>query len=375
MNHNQKKNSKKRSFLIICLIFSSLCYSKNKQSISQQILVNDYHAIFWARYIEHKNPKLSFEMFKNLITKNQYSYKWFIDLLHKMNQFQLIRQITPLIKSTYPELLKKDPEAGFQIAHALVRPQITQQIVLPISYNPEAMDILVDLNNRFPEDYKISTLTSMLYDLNQEPQNALAVSEKYLNTSPNRASNFIEYFKNAARYLKLGKTDRAIENVKKSLDLQPRFINGWLFLASIKEQAEKIEEALEHCLTALEIIDEEGRQDIKPKVTQYLLRLFFKKKQLQYKIDNFVIKKECFTQAMHLLNQKKYKQSLEHIEKCLSEKLDTKKHDPQDLFTIKIVHHTKQDSQFKQWLLKKTETYVLLKESNSQRTCKDKNLV
>jgi len=290
------------SFFYISTTFCKQATISKSLTNKEATIKNAYHGNFWGVFMQNKQPQKALNIFNSILQENKYVYKWLINFLYQKGQYQQIQKYIPLIKARCPELLTNDPDTGFRVAYSLVVPTAQKKAIFltPLAYNPKAMDILVPLNNKFPTHRKIASLISTLYDINNDPQNALAVSEKYLNSSATKPVDFIEYFKNAARYVKLEKLQKSLEAVKKSIDLQPKFINSWLFSAAIKAKLMMLDEAIKDCIAALKIVGPNQ------KVIQFLLTLFFKKKSRQQ-----------FTTALQLFKGKKYKQALEYMETCL----------------------------------------------------------
>jgi len=240
--------------------------------------------------------------------------------------------LMPLLKTAFPESLKEIADMGFMIAYALARNNLlVNNMFMPIIYNPKAMDILIPLNNKFPTHQKIATLTATLYDLNKETKNALAVSEKYLNASVSKPTDFLEFFKNSARYLRLGEKNKALINVKKCIDIQPRFVNAWIFSASLKDQMGKTEEAMNDCKKALDIAGPNKA------LALLLIKLFFKFKKVQHRLNEFVMNKKCFEKALRLFNTRQNNKALQYINKCLSEKLKNNTRTNKNALKVKVI--------------------------------------
>ena len=320
------------------------------EELKVKIFKNPIHTHLWSIYSQKKSPQQSFEMLTKLIKKNRYAYKWLIDLLYKTGNLYRIEQLIPAIQKSFPDLLKNDPGTGFKIAHAIIKKVMlaTKQIPKPI-YN-QAMDILIPLNKKFPDHQKIATLTATLYDLNNDPRNAINVAKKYLNVSAELPTNFVEYFKNAGRYLKLiaGQKDKkiidkklrkALDNLQKSIDLQPQFPNSWILSAVIKEKLNMIDSAIKDCKKALELTGPNK------KVVQILLTLFFKQKKLHNKQNMFKIDAACFNQALTLIKEKKYDAALELLNKCTAK--PPKEDGKTKVLKIHVISNEKQETDIK----------------------------
>ncbi|MFC1842707.1 tetratricopeptide repeat protein [Candidatus Dependentiae bacterium] len=340
MNKVKQLNKRKKASVTLCIIIFFLQAHTTNSTNSTEKLVdekkfkNDYHKEMWAVYQQKKDPQKAFELFTDLVKKNKYAYKWLINFLHRTGNNQKIASMIPLIKSAFPELIKDDPDIGFMIAYALVRKKtMIKGKCMPLVYNNTAMDILIPLHRKFPSNQKVAALTSTLYDLNNDPQNALAISQKYLNIAASRPTDFIEHFKNAARYSKLKNKTKALESAKKCLELQPKFLNGWVLLATLHDQQENTQKAIDACKKALEI---SGPNRI---IEFMLIRLFFKLKKAQHRVGEFVMNKKCFEEAIKLMREKKHDKALDYIDKCLSEKLKQNNVPKKDLLKIKVLNN------------------------------------
>jgi len=319
---------------LTCTLSTKATTQSQNQTQHNQRLKNPFHENMWSVYIQKKQPKLAFSIFANLVKKTKYAYKWLINFLHKTGNNKKLASMIPLIKAAFPDLLKNDPDTGFMVAYAIVRKNvIVNKMLMPIVYDNAAMDILLPLNKKFPSNQKVSGLLSTLYDLNNDPQNALAISEKYLNISVTKPTDFLEYFKNAARYLKLKNKNKALHAVKKCLDLQPKFLQGWILLATLHDQQGNTQEAINSCLRALELSGPN-------KAIEYMvIRLFFKLKKAQHRVSEFVMNKACFEKAVQFLRKKEHKKALEYIDKCLSEKTLNKQPAQKDMLKIKVLNN------------------------------------
>lgn len=278
---------------------------------------NTFHENMWGVYIQKKQPLKSFQIFANLTKTNKYAYKWLINFLYKTGNNQKIAAIMPLIQSTFPQIIEDDPDIGFMIAHAISSSYITPGLInngQQLKYNQSAMDILITLNRKFPNHQQVASLTATLYDLNNDPQNALSVSEKYLNIATLKPTDFLEYFKNASRHLKLGNKKSALKNAKKCLELQPKFNNGWVLLSTIYDQLDKTQDAINSCKKALELTGPNSA------IEYMIIRLFFKLKGAQHLVNEFVMNKQCFEKSIELLRKKEYDKALDLMDKCLSQK-------------------------------------------------------
>lgn len=319
----KRVNRKTRLFVIFLLLCTSqsnkLMPEANPEQDSGKIFKNQYHENMWGVYIQKKDPLKAFNIFANLTKSNKYAYKWLISFLYKTGNNQKLASITPLIKSAFPQLLTDDPDAGFMVAYALtcnnVNPVLENCNNTPITYNKAAAEIIVPLNRKFPANQQVAALASTLYDLINDPRNAIETSEKYLNLNSPKPTDFIEYFKNASRYMKLEKPDIAIKNAKKSIELQPKFPNSWILLATIYDQMDKTTEAIDCCKKAL---DASGPN----KIIEYMIvRLFFKQKKAQHLVTEFVMDKKCFENAIELIGKRKYDTAFTLMDKCLAEKM------------------------------------------------------
>jgi len=317
--------------LLLSVIFSKKLYTLNKAKnfllnfkntpkrqldIPKKLFKNPFHENLWAGFIQNKNPQKALQILGKLIKTNKYAYKHLIVLLHKTRQNRKIVEMIPILKTAFPEAFQNIPDVGFMVAYALVRNNIMlNNMMMPIVYNPKAMDILIPLNNKFPDHQKIATLTATLYDLNKEIKSALAVSEKYLNSSATKVTDFLEYFKNSTRRLKIGEQKKALISIEKCLEIQPRFVNAWIFAASLKDKMGKTEEAMNDCKKALDLAGPNKA------LALLLIKLFFKFKKVQHRLNEFVMNKQCFNKALQLFNTKQNNKALEYINKCLSTKL------------------------------------------------------
>jgi len=327
---------------ILLLLLSSMFLHFNTDSENQKgkRFKNTIHETIWSVYSQKKDPKKSFSTLLKLAKKNKYAYKWLISLLHKTGNFGKISQMIPLIKATFPDILQNDPDTGFMLAHALMRCKGTfqsslfackQKQPLQLAYDQGAMDIIQPLNKKFPTHQQVAALTAALYDLSNDPLNALVIAEKYLNSSATKPTDFIIYFKNTARYIKLGKKNKALASIKKCIELQPGFVPALILSANLNNEMNKIEEAISNCKAALETA---GPNKM---IIFMLIKLFFKLKKAQHKLSEFVLNKECMEKAMKLLEEKKYDKALNFIDTCLAKKTKPDEKTKKEQLKIKVI--------------------------------------
>lgn len=293
--------------------------TKKQENINEKNYKNPFHENMWGVFMQKKAPAQSFKIFADLTKTNKYAYKWLINFLYKTGNNQKLSSITPLIKSSFPQLLSTDPDAGFMVAYALSCINFPANLpagnmaenACPITYNQQAIDILLPLNQKFPTHQQVASLLSTLYDLNNDPRNALEISEKYLNSASSKPTDFLEYFKNASRYLKLEDKENALKSTKKCIELQPAFPNGYILLATIYDQMDNIQEAIDACKNALEVTGQNNA------IEYMIIRLFFKSKKAQNKANDFFINKKCFEKAIELIRKKEYEKAFDIMDKCL----------------------------------------------------------
>jgi len=328
----------KKTILLLLVSSSFLSLKIHSSNQKNKRFKNPIHETIWSVYSQKKDPKKSFLTLAKLAKKNKYAYKWLISLLHKTGNFQKISQMIPLIKSTFPDILQNDPDIGFMLAHSLMRRKtipgnrlLIRGQPLQITYDQGAMDIILPLNKKFPTHQQTAALTAALYDLSNDPLNALAVSEKYLNSSATKPTDFIVYFKNAARHIKLGKKTDALKSTKKCLGIQPGFVPAWILSANLHNEVDEVEAAINDCKAALDIAGPNKT------IVFMIIKLFFKLKKAQHKLSEFVLNKQCMEKAMILVGEKKYDEALNFIDTCLATKTKPEEKARKELLKIKVV--------------------------------------
>jgi len=243
-----------------------------------------------------------------------YSLKGYIVLQAQKNNFEAISQLIPKLD----QFLGQDPEIGLIFAVAEDH----------TGRSENAQKRLITLNDQLPTNQEIATQTVNVYLRRKEPENALIVIDKLLNNAPRRPYDFFFHFTKAQIFLGMNKKKEALASINTSLSLYPQratihderdvalFDKGHLMKALLEEQQGNINEAIKGYTTYLTVGGVTGTDQNKD-IEQHVLQLTIKQKMAHNNKNNLITMKPCIENALTLFNEKKFKDALDQINKCL----------------------------------------------------------
>jgi len=325
--------------------------NKKKPKKEKLVKAQDLHNYFMANYFQFGGKmKLSYEHYKNLIEQDApvYIYNGYIHLLNDTQNYQHVLQLIPKLEDLFPE------DASLQLIFA--------QVLEKTGKHEQSDEKFIKLNDKFKTNQEIAFSAANSFLRRKEPENAIHVIDKLLNTAPPRPNNFIFYFMksqiytqlssdaNASQSVKQENKTKALESVRKSLDLHPRFDKGLLLHALLNEQAGELDNAIKGYSKFLEVTGGSNRE-----VEQHLLQLIFKQKIQQRDINksnnSVTLNRQCFDKALSFFDQKQYERAIEQIDGCLKEKPND---DESKLLKIQILSAMQQPQkvaqQLKSWI-------------------------
>lgn len=276
------------------------------------------HRYLMANYQQFGgNREKAYEIYKNLTAHRapKDAYKGYIHLLNDVHAYPEI------IRAIQASDNKFKDNAEIQLIYARALQNTGKQ--------KEAAELLVNLNEKYKDNQEIAFEVAQQYLANKEPGNAIIVIDNYLNSSPTKPNNFIFHFLKAQIYMNMNDKHKAMQSVKKCLDMYPQFDKGWILYAMLQEQAGELAQAIKGYSTFLELSGEKNQQ-----LETHLLGLVFRQKMLEQQTTSITYDRPCIENALRMFKDKKYKEALEHIDKCLV--IDPKNYD-QRLLKIQIL--------------------------------------
>ena len=151
-----------------------------------------------------------------------------------------------------------------------------------------------------------------MYTEQKELSNALQIIDKLLNNVSSQSNFFIFHFMKAQLYVQLNQLDKALDSVKKSLDMHNAFDQGWLMRATIEEALGQVNNAIAGYTNFLKLTQQPNQQ-----VAQHLMQLSLKQKTLQSQVYSEEANQPSLEKATLLYHQKQYEQAFDMIEKYL----------------------------------------------------------
>ena len=293
------------------LFFGTTFFIHSSYSFTQP-KADKYHLYFWANYnqLEDRNDmakKCYDVLFKN--HKSPHIYPGYLLHLLQTDQNEAIINLIPIIE-------KNDKQ------------DLSTQLIFISAYEAlgnytKVMERLVSLTHQYPDNPQIIYQAAAVQATQNKFEEALKSIDTYLTSAPQSSKNFIFYFLKAQIFSRIGKTEEALINVNKSLELYPEFDQGWLLLGLINELAGNLTHALSHYQTCLKIVGSN------PMLERQIMQLQLKVQQPLYNnhTHNF------FTQALNAYNNKEYPKALQIINQSPAKE----SHIPSKLLKIELL--------------------------------------
>lgn len=326
-------NSLIKSFGTFCaasLIIGSYLFVHAKELQKENL-----HRYMWANYkLFQGDGKESFAWFQKALqnSPSEHVYKGYIHFLARTGNLEHILQLMPKVQETF----KNDPE--IQLIFAKVLEKNGQQ--------QKADELVIKLNQQFPNDQKIAFVAAQTYINRKELENALSVIDSFLNKSSRRTNNFIFHFLKSQIYVQMDDAPKALASLKTTLKLYPHFDKGWMLYGLLHEQMGILDNAIKGYTNFLQTSDQPSKQ-----IEQHLLNLIFKQKMIEQHNENLFLDKNCFEQALILFKQKSYAKALDKIDECIQ---DEPKNDDAKLLKVQIYssmhRYSRAAKQVSQWL-------------------------
>src|SRR5579871_5090575 len=258
---------------IIALLPLAASLSAAQPSIQEA--TDTLHTYLWANYKELEGNYAQAALWYDKLMASQPPYhvhKGHITFLSATGQVGKILSLMPSLETLFAD----DVEVQLIFAQALQK----------VGKTADAENRFLQLSNKFKHDQSVAFQAASIYTRRHELENALATIDNVLNGSPKKQNNFIFHFLKAQIYMQANQTNKALQSIKESLALHPRFDKGILLQALLEEQAGRLTQAMQGFTTYLEIT---GSQDAT--IKQHLLQLAFKQKIAQEHINSAIMNK------------------------------------------------------------------------------------
>jgi len=232
------------------------------------------HRYFMANYYQFGgNIQKAHVWYNHLINDeamSPYAYKGYLTFLHSLGQYNHIYTLMTKVDT----LLPNDPD--IQLIFAQVLEQAGQE--------QESHTRVIKLSHSFPLHEEICYAAAQIFIKRNQPENAILAIDTLLNTAPRKQNTFIFHYSKAIAQLSKDNKQQALESIKKSLELQPRFDRGWLLYSLIEEKLGNTNEALRGYaaylnLAGKELLIEQHVQRLKQRTKQTGQDALFKNEQ------------------------------------------------------------------------------------------------
>ena len=296
--------------------------------------------IYLKSTYQHMSGKLmrSLQSFEKLFSGDvpNYAYEGFIRLLHDLNQFEKINNLSNNVKQSFENNL------DIQLIFA--------ESLLNSNKDEQAETLFKKLVKKYPENEKVAYYAAVSYIKGNKPDKALEFINQCLEKPVLRSRYFLFHFLASKIYLSKKDNKKAMKSIKKSLELYPEFEKGWLLKAMLEEQQGKISDAISGYKKFLDIVGE----DIA--IEKQLVHLLFSSGRFQ-EAANILQKMEIdtpeyyFDLALIEFKANNFKNALNNINNAIEKFPDFIK---ARLLKVEILisnHHQKEAVEFvQQWL-------------------------
>ncbi|MCK4650696.1 tetratricopeptide repeat protein [Candidatus Babeliales bacterium] len=305
-----KTNKSFYLFFVITIFFittNSICKKSRIELIEQHNSQNDQKYLLYSNACYHhfsgkidKSLKLFQKSFSNNFSV--YIYEGFFRLLFDIGQFTKIIDLEKKVKGVFDNNL----DIQLIFAKAFFGANIIDQ----------AEKLFEKLVKKYPYNEPCTYYMTICYIKNNKIDKALQFIEKCIKNPSLRSKHFLFYFLASRIHLQSGNNQKALELIKHSLNLYPRFEKGWLFKALLEEQLGRVKNAISGYQKFLDIV---GRDLI---VEKQLINLLYSSGEFNQAAD--LLRKIKANTTEHfsdlaLLEWKagNYKEALKNINKSL----------------------------------------------------------
>jgi predicted Zn-dependent protease len=270
-------------------------------SHTHALSTNAIHNYFWANYQLFNNNAVEAQRWYNkLLTSNPpiYFYRGYVSFLFGVKAYAEIVKLIPKLDTHYHD------DVDLQLIFA--------QALMGVGNTQASNDLFIRLSNQFKTNQAAVFQAAQIYMSKKEPENAIAVIDSLLNSSPKKSNNFIFHFLKAQIYVQQQDNTKALSAVTACLEMHRHFDKGWLLFALLQEQKGELTDAIAGYTNFLET---SAVKD--PSIQQHLVQLAFKQKMEQQNKKTGVTEQSCFALALSSFESKHYLPALEHINHCL----------------------------------------------------------
>lgn len=253
-----------------------------------------YHLYLWGYYNQlENNMDIAQECYTKIFNNNGslYTYPGYVEFLFQLQKYPIILQLMPSLEESLKDC--------FSLQKIFIK---TLEIA---GKREEADKKIIALGEKFKNKPEFAYNTALAYIRINDIKKAITVLDAYLKNSAERTEHAMFYFLKAQLYMKSYNKKEALTMVKKCLELNPSFQEGWLFSGIINELEGDLNEAITGYSNFLTFVGHDAA------VEQQLLMLFFKKNTSSLAQEPHSL--PSFEKALQLYKQKKYKESLDEL--------------------------------------------------------------
>jgi len=346
---------KKQTRSVPCCLFLIMFIQINAgtpQTLIREIASNNAYAnAIRANILPARASKEKIKILTRAIkqTQNPILYLQLIEAYYTSNRLNSIIVLLDK-KPELKKLIMKRPHIGLTIVRTFAKK----------GQNKQAMELLINLNDKNPTDQEIAFITAQFYEKRKELKNAIEVTDKYLNKSVKKTSNFAFLFLKSRLYLKMDEKEKALNSINEALKLQPHFDMGWFIFAQLKEKKGELEGAIKGYSNYLELASSKkgnmARHMLFKAIEAKLLKLIFIQIVKKHPTSDPNKMEQYRNKVINLFKQKKYKGALQELNKILSGPAASAENRLLKIQILSAMHQYKNAAQLiKTWIIKDPE--------------------
>lgn len=284
----------KRLIFLLCYVTAGIAVPPNT---FYHYDTNHYLLYPWGIFNDlANNPDVAQYCYEEILrtSGSPYTYSGYINHLFEQKEYSKILALLPQIEEQLADNLPV---------------QLIFVKTYELSGMAEAADKkILELSRRFKENAEVMYYACISQLRNKKAASALTLAQDFLDNSSHKSSHFIFYYIKAQAQISLYKHEEARENIKKCLELNPGFEQGWLLSGLIAELEGKVDQALKGYRTFLQLVGHDAA------VEQQILNLLVKAQAMGTSVQTNPLES-----AVMQYRNKNYKQALLTVEQYLDQ--------------------------------------------------------
>ncbi len=259
----------------------------------------------------NSNHDVAHRCYEQLLQQTQHPciYEGYAHHLFQTEQFPQLITIVPLLEKHMPN----NVDTQLLCAH-------TMEVV---GKRQDACNKLTALSTQFPNNPEVIYHAAASLAQNNQNDAAVKLIDSFLSSTSESMKHFIFYFLKAQINAAVGNKEGALNNVKKCLELNDQFDQGWLLYGLLNELAGELDSAINGYNQCLQLL---GPNEL---LERQIMQLQMRKHHQELTESN----QELFKKAHDIFTAKNYEEALTFIDSILKKS----NHLPSRLLKIEIL--------------------------------------